>query len=329
MGMLRGVLVVMVSTAVLGGLPAPSAAAAGETVTLTNRNLRQEIQRLRERDVRPSYIIPEPLFLDETTGAAEAWYVEDLTFSGTGCIYIGSKDLTLSVDGELAVSAPGQEIFASYPESERRAADGGPGATGSSGSNGSGDGASGRAGGAGRPGEPGGDGLPSGDLKLQLKRKPSQRFGVALVGQSGGSGGNGGNGGRGGDGSRGRTARSGVFGCERGGGDGGRGGHGGSGGAGGVAGRCGQGGELTVIAPREWISELAPLIQFDRTAARHGETGQPGRGGAAGSGGPMGRGNGFCGGGRAGSSGQPGSPGGRPAPPTETCRLPLLTFLDV
>jgi hypothetical protein len=292
-------------------------------VTLTQSNIADYLIRLRSGG-QQDFVVQEPIYLKNIGSASEEWTVKNITFKPGATIYIGSSNLSLTVEGLLTPETNYGMIFGSFPPTEKKATKGNDGGTGGLGPTSPLPASAGGQGGKGGDGYPGVNGIRSGNLTLRLHRLPTLSFSVSLKGQDGGDGGSGGTGGGGGTGQKGRPGDSGAFGCNRGGDNGGAGGRGGDGGAGGIGGLCGAGGLLLVLVPEALKEKMQDAITIDRTPAVSGANGRAGAGGPGGQGGQGGDGNGFCGGGNAGASGGQGNPGSVPTGPAVDCQRPTI-----
>jgi hypothetical protein len=292
-------------------------------VPLTQANIADYLSRLHASS-QQDYVVQGQIYLKGITGASEEWNVRNITFQKGATIFIGTTNLTVTVDGQLIPEDNYGLVFAAFPPGDSKAPKGADGGNGGLGPTSPVPASGGGQGGRGSDGQPGQNGKKAGNLTLRLRKLPSLTFTVSLKGQDGGDGGNGGAGGPGGTGQKGRPGDSGAFGCNRGGDNGGPGGRGGDGGSGGIGGFCGPGGLTIVLVPDAIKSRMQDSIQVDRTAASHGASGRGGPGGPGGQGGQGGDGSGFCGGGGPGAPGGGGGGGGIPAPPTAECQLPMI-----
>ena len=308
---------------VLLGIVAFPRLVIGSEVELSQANIAEYLQRLRTPS-KQDYVISGPISLKGITGATENWNVRNITFKPGAAIYIGSTNLTLTVEGLLTPGSNYGVVFGAYPPNEAKAQSGLDGAAGPLGPTSPAPASAGGQGGRGADGLPGQNGLRAGNLTLRLRKLPSLSFSVALKAQDGGDGGAGGPGGGGGTGQKGRPGDSGAFGCNRGGDNGGGGGRGGDGGNGGIGGFCGAGGQTLVLIPEELVAKMQEAITIDRTSASSGSGGKPGVGGPGGPGGQGGDGSGFCGGGGPGAPGPQGGVGSTPAKPSLDCAAPTL-----
>ena len=298
---------------------------------LTAQTLPSLVDLLRVDTRRRSYLVKGPVDVRKVASARETWFVENLEFASDGVIYVGSTGLDLRVRGQIVVPREDQEIVASFPPDEMKAArgtDGGPGqaGAGASGTDGGGNGNAGGNGQAGGNGGRGANGANSGSVTLNLANLPTRKIMFALLGQKGGDGGNGGRGGDGGAGAGGAAGVSGAFGCSRGGGDAGQGGVGGPGGAAGVGGNGGAGGAAEVMVLGNLREAAQQVIKATLEVAPSGSAGNPGGGGNGAASGRAGDGNGFCGGGRGKGPGGNGSPGAGPATTPISGAAPTLVI---
>jgi len=320
-----GVFLLLACLLALAGVMAAQQSGAAPVV-LSQANIADYLPRLQTGS-QQDFIVQGAINLQGIAGASAEWNVKNITFQKGATIYIGSGNLSVTVEGLLS---PGENygiVFASFPPSESKAPRGADGANGGLGPTSPVPASGGGQGGRGTDGGPGQNGKRAGNLTLRMRRLPSLSFVVSLKGQDGGDGGTGGSGGGGGTGQKGRPGDSGAFGCNRGGDNGGAGGRGGDGGNGGTGGFCGAGGLTIVLVPEAIRARMQDSIRIERTAASSGATGRPGLGGPGGQGGQGGDGSGFCGGGGPGGNGAQGNPGGAPAAATVDCQAPTIQVI--
>lgn len=164
-GRLRLSAAVLLALACLLALAGVIAAQQSKTppVELSQSNIGDYLTRLRTAS-QQDYVVRGQIYLKGIASASEEWNVRNINFLQGATIFIGTTNLSVTVEGQLIPEENYGVVFAAFPPSDAKAAKGTDGGNGGLGPTSPVPATGGGQGGRGADGQPGQNGKRAGNL---------------------------------------------------------------------------------------------------------------------------------------------------------------------